>query len=223
MVNWNGRSQVRYASLPNSGGVPGNTVADLQRQSITGEMRTALTAEQLDSRPAVARTVSQTAVCWRDSPGCGVGGKIGWQLPLPMPQSGPGEQIIANPVFAYDTFFVNTLIPAQVTDQCTPDAPSGFTMAISLINGGAPTKSVFATASAEAGIGTGGGIVSGLALGATGTPAIVTAAGKPFLVQQTTAQKGGGYGKAQNAGIGKVTQLDPPPRAGKRLTWTRLR
>ena len=224
MAGWNGLSQVRYASLANGGnGVPGNTVADLQRQSITGEVQTALSADQLGSQAARGRTVSQLDVCWRDQAGCGVGGKIGWQLPLSVPGSGPGEQIIASPVFAYNTFFVNTFIPPQKTDQCTPEGPSGFTMAISLATGGAPEKSVFTTASAAAGINASGGIISGLALGATGTPAIVTAAGKPFLVQQTSAQKGAGYTKGQNTGVGSVTQIDPPPRAGKRLTWTRLR
>ncbi|MBC7514739.1 MAG: hypothetical protein H7234_09945, partial [Herminiimonas sp.] len=52
---------------------------------------------------------------------------------------------------------------------------------------------------------------------------IVTAAGKPFLVQQTSAQKGAGYTKGQNTGVGSATQIDPPLKAGKRLTWTRLR
>ena len=223
MTDWNSRSPVRYASLPRTGvALPGNTVADLQRQTITSEVRTTLTPNQLGSQAAVARIVSQNKICWRDLVGCS-GGKIGWQLPLSVPANGPGEQIIANPVFAYDTFFVNTLIPAPPTNQCTPELPSGFTMAISLATGGAPTSSVFATASTAAGFNAGNGVISGLALGATGTPSIVTAAGKPYLVQQTTAQKNAAFGTVQNAGIGKVTQIDPPPKAGKRLTWTRLR
>ena len=225
MENWNSKSQVRYAYLPKSGPVPGNTVVDLQKQSITGEVQSSLTPVQLGTQPARGRAVSQAAVCWRDKADCMPGGKIGWQLPLSVPSSGPGEQVIFNPVYAYDTFFVNTLIPPPpaTTDQCILEGPSGYTMAISLATGGAPAKSVFATASASAGINAGSGIISGLALGATGTPAIVTAAGKPFLVQQTSAQKGAGYVKGQNTGVGIVTQIDPKPKAGKRITWTRLR
>ena len=222
MADWNSRSPVRYASLPAGTGT--GTVADLQVQSITGQVQTSLNATQLGDQAATGRTVSQNTICWRDQSGCtGKAGKIGWQLPLSVPGSGPGEQVVSNPVFAYDTLFVNTLIPPPPTDQCTPTVPSGFTMAISLATGGAPKKSVFATASAAAGITSNGGIISGLALNATGTPSIVMAAGKPFLVQQTTAQKSTAFGNAQNGGVGKVTQIDPPPKAGKRLTWTRLR
>jgi type IV pilus assembly protein PilY1 len=87
---------------------------------------------------------------------------------------------------------------------------SGYTMALSAQTGGAPTKSFFADPNGN--FATVTGVVGGIGLSATGSPSIVTANKKPYLVQQTTN------------GTGNVTQVNPAAAGiGSRLTWLNLR
>nr|WP_225869983.1 PilC/PilY family type IV pilus protein [Glaciimonas sp. PCH181] len=210
---WNAASNTDYATLPATP-VQSYTTANLQSQTIT-----TVTTASTDGTISGYRTVSQNAVCWSGqavTAACpaGTNTKFGWQLQLSSNSTTTAsEQIIFSPVVAFGTFLVNTTIPTinQVL-SCTIQPPSGFTMAISAGTGGAPTSSFFATASANAGfVAANSAIISGLGLSATGSPSIVTAAGKPFLVQQTVS------------GQGVVTQVDPPSGNASRLTWIKLR
>lgn len=198
-TDWNKVGSVAYASLAGVNSYGDNTT-DLQTQSIT-------TANGNSDIPPY-RSISQAPVCWKGSNACKDNNtKYGWKLALPA-----GEQIIYNPIFAYGVMLVNTSVPeVDKPFECISEPASGFTMAVSLETGGAPATSFFGTAAMAAGIGKGQN-VAGLKLNATGSPSIVTAINKPFLVQQTVSTEG------------IVTQIDPPPQGmGKRVTWIKMR
>lgn len=188
---WNGRTRTgaRYASLPVAA-----TVTPAQ-----------LVAQTVSTRPSPAagevRTVSRFEVCWKGSSACsGSNEHMGWTLPL-----GSDEQVLYNPVLAHGMFLVNTSVP-ETSDPftCSRRAQGGYTMAVSVENGGAARTPFFPDAGVPD--------VAGLALGATGSPAVVTTRRKAFLVQQTFA------------GGGRVTQVQPAPSGpGGRLNWIQLR
>ena len=81
-------------------------------------------------------------------------------------------------------------------------------MAIDPATGGAFQTAFFATSGGTV-IG-GSVIVSGIASNATGSPSIVTANGKPYMINQT------------QTGVPKINQVIPPPANGQRLTWLQL-
>lgn len=199
MQAWNNNSNTQYATLP---GPNAYTASDLQVQTITQS-----TGGSGDI--SGYRTVTQNTVCWKGSTTCTANNtKFGWQLTLP----GAGEQIIYNPVFGYGSMLINTSIPGVDNPlECVSEPATGFTMALSIETGGAPATSMFATAATAASIPP-TKTIAGIGLNATGSPSIVTAFNKPFLVQQTVSTKG------------IVTQIDPPPQGtGKRVTWVKLR
>ncbi len=199
MTAWNAISTTQYASLPSTAVVTDN---DLQIQ-------TATTFNNGPGSISSYRTVTQNPVCWQGSTNCkSLNNKYGWKLNLPQ----SSEQIIYNPTAAFGTMIVNTTIPSVSQSlSCNAQPASGFTMAISVENGGAPIVSLFNDAAKTANISS-TGIIAGLGLSATGTPSIVSALGKQFMVQQTVSSKP------------EVTQLTPPPNGlGKRLTWVKLR
>lgn len=204
MNGWNAKAgpTSQYAAL--SGPQTVNTAA-LQAQSVTGTKA---------GKGVISdyRTISTVKVCWKGSTSCAGGAvantKLGWTLPLPT----SSEQVIYNPTVAYGILFVNTSIPA-VTQPLTCEArpAAGYTMAVALESGGATKTSVFADASGNF-VNTTGNLLSGIGLSATGTPSIVTARGRPYLVQQTTAGKP------------VVTAINPVANAkGGRMTWVKLR
>ena len=129
---------------------------------------------------------------------------------LPLPQG--DEQVIYHPVHAYGMLLVNTTIPEESRPLSCDDTPaSGFTMALTMGDGGAANASFFANAGNQF-VSYDGEFVSGIGLGATGTPSIVSADGRPWLVEQTT--KGDPVAKPINP---------PPGGLGGRLTWVELR
>ncbi len=155
------------------------------------------------------RTVSRRKVCWQGSATCASGNlQFGWVLPLPT----TAEQVIYNPVIAYGMLIVNTTVPEQSRPLTCSTAPaSGYTMALTLGDGGAAGASFFANASNQF-VSYGGEFVSGIGLGATGTPSIVSANRKPYLTGQTVK------------GDGAAAPINPPPGGvGGRLTWMELR
>jgi type IV pilus assembly protein PilY1 len=78
-------------------------------------------------------------------------------------------------------------------------------MALSVENGGAARTPFFPDAAAVPD-------AAGLALGATGSPSVMTTRRKAYLVQQT------------HAGGGRVTRIQPAPVGpGGRLNWIQLR
>ncbi|GMG92048.1 PilC/PilY family type IV pilus protein [Cupriavidus metallidurans] len=207
MTAWNGvaPASAKYAALATA--PQPLAIANLTAQSITNEGRAS-------SNTAMLRTVSATAVCWQGSTVCSSGNtKYGWQLPL---STNPGEQVIYNPVIAYGMFIVNTTIPpssaAAQALSCNTEVPTGFTMGVSMSTGGAASQSFFSTANSNTFPLLNGGIVSGIGLSGTGSPSIVTAQKRPYIVQQTVG------------GTGVVTQINPGANAtGSRINWIKLR
>jgi type IV pilus assembly protein PilY1 len=199
MASWNSKSLVNYVSLaaPQS-----FLVGDLALQTIT-------TNAGGSGSVSGFRAVSQNPVCWKGGAACSSGNsQFGWRINFSST-----EQVIFNPTLAYGALIFNTTLPAVTqTLSCTNQPSTGYTMAISPDTGGALTTSLFASAAKTAGIAaTGNAIISGLGLSATGSPSIVTAGGKPFLVQQTVT------------GVGVVTGIDPIAGRSGRVTWVKLR
>jgi type IV pilus assembly protein PilY1 len=200
MGAWNTLSTaVKYASKTGS-----RTLAssNLTAQTIT------LLSSGSGTSPAT-RTVSNNAVCWSSSTTCASGNtKYGWYINLPT----SGEQVIYNPIVYSGAFIVNTTVPANNSPfACSAYLPTGWTMALSPTSGGALPNSFFADAGNNF-VTINGSVVSGVALNATGSPSVVTAANDPYLVNQTTS------------GIGTVNRINPPGGTqGGRITWTQLR
>ena len=196
---WNAMSGMQYASLPGTGPV---SMANLQQQTV------------LASVPAASgyRAVSNNPVCWAGSTTCPSGNtQQGWYLNLP----GAGEQIIYSPVLEVGAFIVNTTIPPNNNPlTCTASNPTGWTMAISPVTGGAFTKSFFGDSGGHF-VNYNGQVVSGVALSGTGSVSIVTTTGAvagTFLVTQTTS------------GSGVVLPINPLVASkGTRLTWIERR
>lgn len=200
MTGWNTLSaSVKYATLTGRRTI---TTARLTTQTIT-----LLSAG--DATTAATRTLSNNTVCWQGTTLCASGNtKLGWLIDLPT----SGEQIIYNPIVYAGALVVNTTVPADNTPfSCSINLPTGWTMAMSPTSGGALPSSFFADASNNF-VTVNGSVVSGIALNATGSPSVVTAAGSPYLVNQTSS------------GVGTVNKINPPGGSqGGRLTWTQLR
>ena len=200
MAAWNALGSVQYMALR-------------APQSITAAnllVQTATTVPVPGSNTATVRTVTSLPICWFDgsSTTCK---HMGWTLPMPV----VGEQIIYSPVTQSGVLVVNTTIPANVTPlSCNVPPPTGFTMAISYVNGGAPATSFFPGAGQN--VNTGGQVIGGIGLGAIGTPIFVMAQNKPFMFNQTV---GGGSG-----GVGNVNAIAPTSvGVGTRVNWIELR
>jgi type IV pilus assembly protein PilY1 len=200
MAAWNTLSaSVKYATLTGTRTIP---TSRLTAQTIT------LLSSGSGTTPAT-RTLSNNTVCWQGTSACGSGNnKLGWMIDLPT----SGEQVIYNPIMYAGAFVINTTVPASNAPlSCSTNLPTGWTMALSPTTGGALPSSFFADANNNF-VTVNGSVVSGIALNATGSPSVVTAAGSPYLVNQTTS------------GIGTVNKINPPGGTqGGRLTWTQLR
>jgi type IV pilus assembly protein PilY1 len=175
------------------------TVSSLQAQTVTSTLAGT-------GNVSGYRTVSSNPVCWSGSTACqSNNNKFGWTLALPTAT----EQVIYNPVATIDSFLVNTIIPAtQQILTCSSTPASGYTMAVQIGTGGAAPASMFAN---DAGSFTDNNI-SGLAVGGVGTPTVMTAGQKMYIVQQTRA--GNGDTKQVNGLAGGK---------GQRVNWTKIR
>jgi type IV pilus assembly protein PilY1 len=206
---------------------------NLQDQSVTSTLGGKGSASSM-------RLVSSNKVCFKDSTRCGSGNdKFGWRLPLP----GASEQVIFNPTLVFNLLLVNTLIPGvSQALTCDSQPASGFTMAITAEEGVPAASSFFAGTDSSTDPGnTNNQIVAGLALGATGTPSVVTTKRRFYLLQQT---KRGNSPPACLAGqvcsdpppcipgqtcpdpcpAGKICTLIPPTAGpGGRLNWKKIR
>ncbi len=182
------------------------------RRTIAATDLTAQTIMQLTATSGATpgtRTVSNNPVCWAGSTTCATGNnKYGWSVSLPT----TGEQVIYSPIVYGGAFIVNTTVPPNDSPfACSSNLPTGWTMAVAPGTGGALPNSFFADAGNNF-VTVNGQVVSGIALGATGSPSVVTALGNPYLVNQTTS------------GVGTVNRINPPGGTqGGRITWTQLR
>jgi type IV pilus assembly protein PilY1 len=204
MTGWNAKTTPASAYAALSAPQTVSTAA-LQAQSVTGTKA---------GKGVISdyRTVSAIKVCWKGSVSCSsdpaANTRLGWTLPLPTGT----EQVIFNPTVAYGIFLVNTSIPSVTQPlTCETRPAAGYTMAVALESGGATKTSVFADAGGTFTT-TSGSLLSGIGLSATGTPSIVMARNRPYLVQQTTAGKP------------VISRINPVANAkGSRVTWVKLR
>jgi type IV pilus assembly protein PilY1 len=120
---WNAKSGTQFSSLASAASSP-LTIANLVSQIVT--------------TTGTYRTITNNTVCWADISGCS--GQYGWYVPLP----GASEQITYNPTLINGDLALNTTIPANGSPlSCTPQTPTGFTMAINVITGGPPPTPPF--------------------------------------------------------------------------------
>jgi len=221
---WNAVSATRYASLTGTSNAPSSAIStsQLQQQTVTSQT----TATQTGSGQGY-RTVSNTSVCFVGST-CttttngttttSAGTRFGWYMNLPgytgvsgVGSSNQTEQVIYNPIGVFGAFIVNTTVPTNNSPfTCGAQTAQGWTMAINPATGGAFPQSFFADANNNF-VNINGAPVSGVALNATGSPSVVTASLRPYLVNQTAS------------GAGAVNQVNPPGDSkGGRLTWIQL-
>ena len=205
MDAWNGKSTVKMKTLPGPRSI---VLASLQDQTILATV----SANGANGISAY-RTTSQNAVSWCNSTPCVATTKYGWTMLLPAALAGQtaGEQIIYSPILSQGAFIVNTVVPATNSPlSCVRDPNGGWTMALTPATGAAFSNSFFADASNNF-VKLGGQSVSGAQLGAVGSPSVVSAGGKPQLVNQTSK------------GTGVVSKINPPAGSGSRLTWQQIR
>jgi type IV pilus assembly protein PilY1 len=220
--------------------MPLSGLGSLQQQTITGNYTTAFGASATSGSAASAatndyyRTVSSTNVCWPGTTGC-TGGQTtsayGWYLQLSAGYPNAGdpsglltssstgapeiyEQVIFNPTLQDGSFIVNTTIPPTTSlAQCSSTTAGGWTMALNPATGGAFSQSFFG-ASNHTFLNVNNQAISGIALGGTGSAAVVTggSANYTFMVTQTVN------------GQGAIAQINPPGSfTGSRLTWIQRR
>lgn len=197
MTAWNAAATTTYASLPATASGTGLTSpytvakSNLQQQTFTIHAVTNV------------RDGSGTPVCWQGSASCGSGNnKFGWYADLP----GTSEQILYNPVLFRSAFLVDSTVPANnVLTSCSTSTDTGFTYAVSIVDG-----SVFTNAFPKY---HNDSIAAGVPENATGTPNVVTTPeGTVALVYQTIS------------GVPSAQQITLPSNTkAKRLTWVELR
>ncbi len=194
MAAWNGTStDTKYAQLTQTSTTTPIAVAlsKLQTQTIT--------------ESGTTRTATNVAMCWVGMSSCAgtttspvtVSDAMGWVMSLPTST----EQVIYNPLISSGVYFVNTTIPATATTlTCSSTDVSGWTMGLSLANGGAGSVTAF------------DGGFSGYSLNGAGTPAIYGGGSSTFLGTNTNDHH-----------TFKAKKTNPQPGVGSRLTWTKIR
>jgi type IV pilus assembly protein PilY1 len=195
MAAWNAKSGAQYASLADTAtGLSPNTVkkTNLQKQTFT--------VNGAGNRDITANAV----VCWKGSTACATptdNTKFGWYADLP----GSGEQIVFNPQLLGSAFVVNSVVPASNSIlSCTTNTDTGYTYAISVMNGGA-FNNFFPQYNDT--------IAAGVKTDATGTSfPVMTPDGETYLVYQTV----------RNSHQTKKVNL-PKNIKADRLTWIELR
>jgi type IV pilus assembly protein PilY1 len=234
-VTYDALSSTTTPLAPTSGGVPApiNGLTKLAAQSITGSFDQTDTASGSSTSTTTAafyRTVSTNCVGWADSPGtCTTSNQYGWYLPLGTGYANANdpeyltpstsqaaqfvdEQVIFNPTLQDGAFIVNTTIPPTTSvNTCSSTPAGGWTMAINPATGGAFTNSFFAGPNHQF-QDINNQIVSGVALGGTGSPSVVIFDNKTYIVTQTMPP------------AGTIVQINPPGASqGSRLTWIERR
>jgi type IV pilus assembly protein PilY1 len=245
MYCWNSISSVHYASVTTP--VAGNPCPPvtatlvptlygtnlLQQQTITGSYASDKSACSASTTcTEVYRTVSATAICWKDFASCTTGTptQYGWYMNLTSgnansydandlytsaaPYANPVvyEQTIFSPTLADGALLVNTTIaPTTSLRACQSTAAGGWTMAIDPATGGAFPASFFGDANHNF-QNINNQIVSGMALGGTGSVSVVANGPQAYMLTQTTN------------GTGAIEAINPQGTLiGTRLTWTEKR
>jgi type IV pilus assembly protein PilY1 len=211
MSAWNLMSNSKLLSLsrsdPNVPNVANGKALDLyslQFQTLT--TNTSVVNASING----VRTISSSPVCWAGSTVCKsprTNNQFGWRVPL----LGVKEQVVYNPVLQDGLFQVSTVIPAVFQPLSCSAAPpsSGFTMALTPDEGGAPRVSYFFDALNRDKTMSN---VVGVGLSAVGTPSHITAGSQRYMVTQTSN------------GTPTLSKVTPSKQiVVKRVTWVDLR
>jgi type IV pilus assembly protein PilY1 len=200
LSSWNSQSNTQYQSLASGPATLG--VANLTSQTFTYVAAT-MTYDD-----------SNTVICWKGLTLCGSGNtQYGWYVNL----QGASEQIIYNPTVFNGAFIVDSVVPANnVPSECSTNLDTGYTYAVSVLNGGAVSpivKGLLTSAFPQYS----DVMTAGVQTNATGTPYIVnTAEGQMNLVYQTIS--------GQPCNGGNCTQFTPGSNTkANRMTWLELR
>ena len=217
MAAWNALNpSASYASLSGTG-APTTTLAYVSTSAapiLATQTITQISATS-GSTPGT-RTITGNAVCWSGSSSCpSNNNQFGFVANLPT----SGEQVIYSPVVYQGAMIINSTIPPNSSVfACSSTLPSGWTLAFAPTNGGTFSNSFFPNVNnafvqvPSPGNPTQLVSVTGIALNATGTPAVVSALNNPYLINQTTS------------GLGNATRINPPKNVTpKRINWTQLR
>lgn len=220
MTAWNAKNSIQYATLT----APQSTLglSNLQAQTIGGPYDSSGGAYTSTSTGTAYRTLTSNPVCWQGATGisgCTSYTKYGWYVNLTDSNHTPGEMVIYNPIFQLGVIQVNTTIPSNVTGlTCTNQAISGWTMAINPATGGAFSQSFYANDQHQFVL-LNNLPVMGVALGASGSPSIVSDNGKYYDIQQSQSPNGN-----TPPGGPPPWLINPPGTGGGgRLTWIQLR
>jgi type IV pilus assembly protein PilY1 len=209
MAAWNASAPVgsQYASLT----APQTVTAS----SLVTQTATTVANSGTSAVSGGYRTVTSLPICWSGTGSCvGTAAKFGWTLALPAST----EQVIYNPVYTSGIFLVNTTIPAvSQTLSCDVQPASGFTMAISLASGAAPTQSFFTDANNNVLTTSTGAVVAGAGLSGTGSPSLVVAKTSKGTLRQSIVMPTTGGGATSIGGGTVGTGL------GTQFNWKQLR
>jgi Tfp pilus tip-associated adhesin PilY1 len=133
---------------------------------------------------------------------------MGWYLNLP----GAGEQAFYGGTIINGDYFSNTTIPGSTQAlTCGASTASGFTMAVSVNNGGSGLIPAYTSSSGPG--------YSGVGLNGVGSVSRYVAGGLSFMGTNITSNNSNSGG-SNNFGS---HQLNTQPGIGSRMTWTRLR
>jgi type IV pilus assembly protein PilY1 len=218
LADWNSKGGAQFASL--------STVATVLPSDLLLQNVTAATAG--NSLTISERVVSSRTVCWKEANICANAADnkhLGWTLPLPA----TNEQAFYNPAIEGSHMVVNTLIPTdkQAIQACDlKKTPTGYTMAVSMGEGGASAQPFFASTTGVA--------VNGIGLGATGTPMFIRSSkGKNYAINQTvrldansSARIATGDGFIDCSASGRCStgnRVLDEAGIGKRINWVKRR
>ncbi|WP_232225000.1 pilus assembly protein [Acidihalobacter ferrooxydans] len=203
IMDWNvgAWNTFKAAPSPNSNGIV--SLSQLQQQTVNG------TFIQDGTK---YRTVSNNAVCWPGSTGCGSGPQYGWYLNLPGRGYNYPEQVTYNPTFINGLFTVNTTVPGWDNPvSCNIKEPGSWTMALNPATGGLPPSGFFINNTGT--VVTNGGVpAAGAAVGAVGTLRQINYAGNQYAAFATAP---GGVGVIRTV-VGGGANL-------KRINWVEIR
>jgi type IV pilus assembly protein PilY1 len=188
-----------------------NTMSATTRQFASVSAPQSVTVSKLQSQTFTSagtglRDVTANAICWADLTSCAGNKQFGWILGLP----GTNEQVIFNPLLYQNAFVVNTTIPANNSPaSCSAVADTGWTVAVSVLTGGA-IPGFFKNYNDTS--------LGALQTNGVGTPFGVTAGGNSFLLTQHPIP-------SPVCPPGTVCPIPTPPpvTVGKRLTWIERR
>ena len=200
---------------------PGSTGAPTTGNPISVSTLEQQTTTTITGTTENVRTVTTNVPCFTGttcSDGAS-GNQFGWYLNLPgfegvtsVGSTNQTEQVVYSPIETEGAFIVDTTIPSNNSPlTCGSLNNLGYSMALNPATGGAFAQSFFINPNTGTFSPLNGQSISGVGVGATGSPSVVAAGSNFYMVGQTT----------QSTGFHQ--QINPQNTAvGHRLTWTEM-